>query len=295
MSSTPSRCFFVSDLHGDVDRYRTLAEAAAAERPAAVFLGGDLLPMGSAEAFVTATLGPIFEALREALAGAYPAVLLLLGNDDARSAEAAVLEAEARGLWRYAHLRRLRCHGRDVYGCGFVPPTPFRLKDFERYDVSRFVDPGSVGPEEGVLTTPVAEGELRNTTIAGALDALAGDADVREAVFLLHCPPHGTALDRAALDGLRVEHAPLDVHIGSIAIRRFLEARQPRLALCGHVHESARLTGAWRDRIGGTLCLSAAHDGPELCLVRFTLEDPEDASRELIPRARPGRAGARRP
>jgi Icc-related predicted phosphoesterase len=72
------------------------------------------------------------------------------------------------------------------------------------------------------------------------------------------------------------------VHIGSVAIRRFIESRQPLLTLHGHVHESARLTSAWRQRIGRTLCLSAAHDGPELALVRFDLDEPDGASRELV-------------
>jgi Icc-related predicted phosphoesterase len=79
-----------------------------------------------------------------------------------------------------------------------------------------------------------------------------------------------------------VDHAPLDVHVGSIAIRRFIEARQPLLTLHGHDHESARLTGAWKERIGRTVCLSAAHDGPELALVRFDLARPADATRELL-------------
>jgi len=91
-----------------------------------------------------------------------------------------------------------------------------------------------------------------------------------------------TNLDRAALDGKMVDHVPLDVHIGSIAIRRFIEKRQPLLTLHGHVHESAGLTGNWRDKIGRTPCLSAAHDGPELALVKFALEDIEHAERELL-------------
>jgi len=85
-----------------------------------------------------------------------------------------------------------------------------------------------------------------------------------------------------ALDGQTVDHAPVDVHVGSIAVRRFIEARQPLLTLHGHIHESARLTGAWQDRIGRTVCLSAAHDGPELALVRFDLERPDEATRELL-------------
>jgi Icc-related predicted phosphoesterase len=100
--------------------------------------------------------------------------------------------------------------------------------------------------------------------------------------MLFHAPPYRTDLDRAALDGHTFEHVPLDVHIGSIAIRRFIEERQPLVTLHGHVHESARITGSWRQRIGRTWCFSAAHDGPELALVRFDLEDPGAATRELI-------------
>jgi hypothetical protein len=37
------------------------------------------------------------------------------------------------------------------------------------------------------------------------------------------------------------------------------------------------------DRIGGTVMLSAAHDGPELALITFDREHPEDATRELLP------------
>ena len=101
-------------------------------------------------------------------------------------------------------------------------------------------------------------------------------------ILLVHAPPYQTKLDRAALDGRSVDHAPLDVHVGSIAVRRFIEARQPLLTLHGHVHESARLTGSWRERIGRTHALSAAHDGPELALVRFDPNDPAGATRELL-------------
>jgi len=38
---------FASDLHGREDRYLKLLAAIRAERPAAVFLGGDLLPAGA--------------------------------------------------------------------------------------------------------------------------------------------------------------------------------------------------------------------------------------------------------
>jgi Icc-related predicted phosphoesterase len=280
-------CLFVSDLHGRLDRYGKLLAAIAEERPGAVFLGGDLLPSGGPERngagrdFLLDWLGPRLSELRARLGGAFPPVLAIFGNDDPRTEEGSLERLERQGLVLHAHRRRLVVAGVPVYGYACVPPTPFLLKDWERYDVSRFVDPGSVSPEEGRRSVAVPEGEAKWGTIAGDLEALVGGDDVSGGVFLFHAPPYRTALDRAALDGGAVDHAPLDVHVGSIAIRRFIEGRQPLATLHGHVHESARLTGAWRDRIGRTICLSAAHDGPELALVRFDLEAPAAASREL--------------
>lgn len=283
-------CLFVSDLHGRVDRYRKLFAAVEAERPAAVFLGGDLLPSGlfaaaglpEGDHFMRDFLARELGRLRRALGGAYPRVFLILGNDDARGEEPAVRDLESEGLWQYAHARQFDLGAVRVYGYAFVPPTPFQLKDWERYDVSRFVDPGCVPPDEGFRTVPADPREVELGTIARDLQELAGDADQSAAVWLFHAPPYDTALDRAALDGKMVDHAPLDIHVGSIAIRRFIEQRQPRVTLHGHIHESARLTGTWREAIGRTSCLSAAHDGPELALVRLDLDDPSTANRTLL-------------
>jgi Icc-related predicted phosphoesterase len=278
-------CLFVSDLHGRPDRYLKLLAAVEADRPRALFLGGDLLPRlapAGVGDFLLDWLAPRLEALRGRLGPAWPRILAVFGNDDPRSEEESLAALERAGLLEHAHGRRLLLDAHPVYGYACVPPTPFRLKDWERYDVSRFVDPGCVSPEEGHRSVPVAEADARWGTIAADLETLVGADDASDAAFLFHSPPYGTALDRAALDGRHVDHAPLDVHVGSVAIRRFIEARQPLVTLHGHVHESARLTGAWQQRIGRTTCLSAAHDGAELALVRFDLEQPETATRELI-------------
>ncbi|HQV34124.1 MAG TPA: hypothetical protein PKV71_19705 [Calditrichia bacterium] len=156
------------------------------------------------------------------------------------------------------------------------------MKDWERYDVSRYVDPGCVSPEEGAHSIPVTPRELRYSTIQKDLEQLVAQDDLRRALMLFHSPPYQTKLDRAALDGKMIDYVPLDVHIGSIAIKRLIEARQPAITLHGHVHESARLTGEWKERIGATWCFSAAHDGPELSLIRFSIEHPEMATRTLI-------------
>lgn len=290
MPGRPTRCLFATDLHGSEHRYATLFEAIAERRPDLVFLGGDLLPSGmfqlttsgSHEDFINGFIAAGLERLRRAIGLAYPQIFAILGNDDARFEEAAMLDVAAKGLWRYAHNRRHTIRGFDVYGYCFVPPTPFLLKDWERYDVSRYVDPGCVPPEEGFRTVPMSESEISFTTIQDDLASLTGARDLSRAVCLFHSPPYRSALDRAALDGKMVDHVPMDVHVGSIAIARFIEARQPLLTLHGHIHESARLTGSWREVRGRTHLLGAAHDGPELALVSFTLEDPAAAVRELL-------------
>lgn len=282
--------FFVSDLHGDPARYRRLFEVVGAERPEAVLMGGDLLPSafgGHPEpgtrqaAFIEAVFAPGLERLRRDLGPSSPRVLVIPGNDDCRSEIARLADAPA-GPWEYAHDRRIQVGPVAVFGYAFVPPTPFRLKDWERYDVSRGVDPGCTAPDEGLLTAEVEERDLRWRTIAGDLEQLTGDEDLGDAVLLFHAPPYATPLDRAGLDGRRIDHVPLDLHVGSVAIRRFIEARQPRVTLHGHVHEAARLTGTWRTTIGRTHCMSAAHDGAQLALVRFDPRRPEDATRELL-------------
>ncbi len=284
-------CLFVSDLHGRLDRYRKLFAVIAAEHPRAVFLGGDLLPHGldqswssrrPTEDFLEKVLISGFTGLASDLGKSYPRVLLILGNDDPRSREPELIAAGQKGLWEYVHGRRVELDGFTVYGYACVPPTPFLLKDWERYDVSRFVDPGCITPEEGQRTVPVNTREIRHATIAADLARLTGSDDLGRAICLFHSPPYRTALDRAALDGKIVEHVPLDVHVGSIAIQRFIAQRQPWLTLHGHVHESTRLTGSWRDRLGRTHAFNAAHDGRELAVIRFDAEDPQQATRELM-------------
>ena len=220
--------------------------------------------------------------MQQSLGNRYPFIFAILGNDDARDIEPLMRRGENAGVWFYAHNRRFALGTLRVYGYSCVPPTPFQLKDWERYDVSRFVDPGCVSPEEGVYSVPVSEQQKSYATIADELDALVGSDDLAEAIFLFHTPPYQTALDRADLDGRMVNHAPLDVHVGSIAVRRLIENRQPLITLHGHVHEAPRLSGNWRDCIGRTHMFTAAHDGPELALVGFSPQQPQKAERRIL-------------
>jgi Icc-related predicted phosphoesterase len=284
-------CFFASDLHGCTDRYQKLFDTIKEERPDAVFLGGDILPSANLMFsslksdhldFINDYLVKKLKQLRKELENEYPRIFLILGNDDGRLAEAALLDAAARGIWEYVHNRKAFLKDYPVFGYTYIPPTPFLLKDWEKYDVSRYVDPGCISPEEGIRSFPVAANIRKYSTIKKDLEILAGNEDVKKAIFLFHAPPYKTKLDHAPLEGKMIDHIPLDVHVGSIAIRRFIEARQPLLTLHGHVHEAPKLSRSWKDSIGKTHMFTAAYDGPELALIRFDPKNLNEARRELI-------------
>ena len=285
-------CYFVSDLHGDRERYRKLLDCMANERPSAVFMGGDLTgPLGmplipqAGEHGVDSLNGglvALFRSWKGTLKQYYPKLFVILGNDDPRTEESVLIDAASQGYCEYVHNRKASFEEFTVYGYSHVPPTPFLNKDWERYDVSRYVDPGSVSPETGGRTVPVSASKVRHTTIKNDLEALVRKDNLENAILLFHSPPYKTKLDIADLLGKKVDHVPLDIHVGSIAIERFLRAKKPRIALHGHVHESPRLSGSWQDRIGRTFLFSAAHVGPELALVRFSPHSPHLATRDLI-------------
>lgn len=284
-------CFFVSDLHGHIDRYQKLFQAIRDEWPEIVFLGGDILPSASLlfssldfdhVDFINRYLLKKVIELREELENKFPRIFIILGNDDGRFVEAGILDAASKGVWQYIHNRKVFFDEYSIFGYSYIPPTPFLLKDWEKYDISRHVDPGCISPEEGIRSFPVLDSSIKYSSIKKDLEDLTEEEDLEKAIFLFHAPPYKTKLDRAALDGKMIDHVPLDVNVGSIAIERFIRSRQPMLTLHGHVHESSRLSNSWKDRIGNTYMFTAAYEGPELALVRFDLKDLDGAIRELI-------------
>ena len=280
-----SPCFFVSDLHGQLNRYQILFSKILEEKPAAVFLGGDLLPsFGNMREgnFIQDYLAPEFMKLKIRLGDDYPRVFLILGNDDSRSSEEDLISCMMNeGVWEYIHNQSAQFGSYTVFGYAYVPPTPFMNKDWERYDVSRYVDPGCISPDEGWHSVEQAENIIQYATIKQDLEDIIGKKDLSNSIFLFHTPPYQTKLDRAGLDGKMIDHVPVDLHVGSIAVKDLIMDHQPLLTLHGHVHESTRITGSWKEQLGKTFIYSAAHDGPELALVRFDPDKPQNAVREL--------------
>jgi len=278
-----TNCFFVSDIHGRTELYNKLFNEILVQKPKVVFLGGDLLPHQYLHKnFIFDFLQLNLQSLKTKLQIHYPKIFLILGNDDARIEEPLIQKLEEELLIEYIHLRKTNFLEYDIYGYAFTPPSPFLLKDWEKYDVSRFVDPGSISPEEGKRTVDVSLHEKKYSTIKDDLNSLTKNDDLTKAIFLFHGPPYQSNLDCVASVGKLIDHAPVDPHVGSIAIKRFIEKKQPWITLHGHIHESSQISGSWKDKIGQTHCFSAAHKGNELALVKFELSKPEKAERILL-------------
>ncbi|NJD99386.1 YfcE family phosphodiesterase [Thermococcus sp. LS1] len=79
--------------------------------------------------------------------------------------------------------------------------------------------------------------ELSEEEIRDILEQNYHDGDI----ILSHVPPYNTIADRV--------HS--GIHVGSRALREFIEEKQPPLVVCGHIHE-----GRGIDRIGETLIVN---------------------------------------
>jgi uncharacterized protein len=277
--------FFVSDLHGNAQKYEKLYTYVLTRNPQAVFFGGDLLPSISSNnedipSFINNTIFSPLERIKKSIPDIQ--FFFILGNDDPRRYESIFLEADKKQLISYVHEKTVPFLDFFVTGYAYVPPTPFQLKDWERYDVSRFVDVGGVSPEQGAFSVPIDINSIRFKTMKNDLDELVKNAPASKTIFLFHSPPYDTNLDRAELNGKKIEHAPLDVHIGSIAIKRFISEYQPFITLHGHVHESSQITGKWQQTFEKTISFSAAYHGDELAVIVVDTDNPQKADRIML-------------
>lgn len=279
------KCLFVSDLHGSKKKYRKLFKIVEQESPYGLFIGGDILPQDirSKEKMKKYVDEFILRSIKQIKSeNNRLQVFLIMGNDDPRGFENIFKNADKEGIIHYVHKKSIKFGNLDVIGYSYVPPTPFQLKDWEKYDVSRYVDIGAVSPEEGTRTVEPDRYEMKYKTIENDLEELSKLSPPDKTIYLFHAPPYDSNLDRADLDGKKIDHAPVDVHVGSIAIQRFIQNKEPFLTLHGHVHESPRLTGSWKESYDKTLSFSAAHEINELAVVRFDTDDIKNAERELI-------------
>jgi len=283
-------CFFVSDLHGKKSRFEALFKMVKKEKPDFLFIGGDILPQsgfltpantGTEPDFVHDFLFRKFADLKRKMDCAYPDIFLIPGNDDRKVIFDTLADGEKDGLWRNIHNTSAKIGKYRFFGYGCVPPTPFRIKDWDRFDISPEVNEGCIAPADGYHSMP-PDHNPESDTIQNDIELLTAGHNLTFSVFLLHSPPYQTPLDMASVR--KSEHSEEEEisNVGSKAILNLISEKQPYLTLHGHIHESARLSGHWKLQIGNTWSFSAAHDGPELAIIEFTLQDLESATRKLV-------------
>lgn len=274
----------LSDVHGNDVKYRKLCTYIKQNLPVAVFIAGDILPnyyVTEPIEFIENTLQPLLSELKDEINEQYPDIFLITGNDDAAISCEHLRYLELKGLIRFPNKLVINQPGYSVLGYPFVPPTPFLLKDWEKYDVSRYLPRDTVSPEDGIRTVEIPANMKKYTTIKDDLDELSKDVgDFSKSICLFHSPPVETNLDKIYGSGINGDKVILSV--GSYAIRKFIEKHQPLVTIHGHIHESTDITGNWQDRIGETFCFNAANSGSGLALIEFDTKFPENAVRVVI-------------
>ena len=120
------KCFFVSDLHGKIDRYEKLFSQIKIDTPDVLFIGGDILPHSHSNAhyeygdFISDYLIPKFQNLKSELKNKYPKVFIILGNDDPKIEEPKIINGENQSLWQYIHNKKVEFNDYVIYGYAAV-------------------------------------------------------------------------------------------------------------------------------------------------------------------------------
>ncbi len=297
------KVLYTSDTHGNVGQLKALVEYALEVRPRTVILAGELTPkdedvqspkhITAQRKFLQSDLPRIMRKLKDQLPDI--AIFVTLGNDDC-AVNADALEAHPE-LYHSIHGRRVKLDdGHDIVGYSFVPVTPFAVKDFEKYDLT--VIPDSVRLEYqrilnqcvpyGLKSTPQGwehvlfhDEDSVNDSIQKDLDGDIFTANAGKTVYVFHTPPHGTSLDM-----IRDPQTWERVHVGSFAVREFIERRQPHVTLHGHIHESVDLSGGrFVEQMDSSLAMSAGNDNyaSSLAVLVFDLYQPASVQRVKLP------------
>jgi Icc-related predicted phosphoesterase len=144
-----------------MSRYEALFKLIKKEKPDFVFMGGDLLPhrnkMNAHDKeidFVKDFLIRKFSILKDQMDCEYPELYLIPGNDDHKILFDILAEGEKNELWRNLHNHCIVIGKYRLYGYACVPPTPFMIKDWERYDIEKESGPGCIAPGKGFHSMP---------------------------------------------------------------------------------------------------------------------------------------------
>ena len=281
------KVLYTSDLHGEIHLYQELLALSISSSADIVALGGDLLPsfpptkryedmLPNQRIFVDQFLFLFLKRIVETTS--IKQIFLIPGNWDLgypylfKEPMDGIIDLNQRSY-------RLK-NGYELIGYPFVPPTPFRPKDYEKMDDLEPAWPPQKNPsyirssDQTDQLTPIDPYLFlrQRETIREDLDRLPKPLHQKRAIYIMHSPPFGTRLD--LIQGGK--------SAGSHSIKAFIEEHQPLLTLHGHIHESPDLSGAYFDRIGETLSINpgqsigSERETGKLYAVTFEIEKLEE-------------------
>ncbi len=261
---------FVTDLHGNRQKYERTLDLALETGAWLVINGGDMCPHGrmheDQKRFLREYLDPHF-AKYQSTGIRY---LGFPANDDLQAHDPLFDEICSRyPLVENIASRKVQAGGYEFIGFNLVSDYPFRLKDRARMDSGRFAFPAQFGSailsrSGGWEEIPDWKAYARSLpTIEEELASLPAPDDPNRAVYVIHGPPSGLGLD--VIRG--------GAGVGSAATLRFLEVRSPRLSLHGHIHESPEESGVWMATVGRTVLIQPGQSASGLTVVTGNLEE----------------------
>jgi Icc-related predicted phosphoesterase len=301
------RIYYASDVHGSDVLWRKFLNAGKHYECSTLIMGGDL--MGKAmvpilrnngsyttwvigeerEATTTEELDELERAIR--MNGFYPVHVTPAEHqamrENASVREQVFAQAMIDDLERWVDLaeQRLAATGVRVY----VMPgndDPWAIDEVLESSSAvlscdnRIVDVGGHEMLSSGFANPTpwhSPRELPEDELYTKLKALAEQLTSPEtAIFNLHVPPYDCGLDTAIeideeLRPVLRSGRPVEIPVGSTAVRELIEEFQPALALHGHIHESRGIT-----RIGRTVAINPGSDYSsgrlEGCVVDLTTD-----------------------
>ena len=294
---THKMCLLVADLHGNKAHYHTLKEIVLRKKISFVFLAGDLLPKDGGSwvlGHTTRTIKTQRDFLENFLIGflrdlgKYSYVYAIFGNDDFKSNYVLTRNIGKNVLFLNKEVARLPAPNQELFVAGYpwVALTPFLQKDWEQWDDTVGDIPHKIYKTEGYDSHDDRHYPISFTHNAGGRSTIAEDlaelgrkSDPKKTLYLMHETPFNTPLDQISLNNSFIKQG--FIHVGSKAIRSFIEKEQPYLTMHGHIHETFHESGTFRWDCGSSTSIAPSHDykSETLSYITFDLNNPESATR----------------
>ncbi|MBQ9235212.1 MAG: metallophosphoesterase [Alphaproteobacteria bacterium] len=263
---------FTADLHGNEIQYSKVFNYLNVNDFDFLILGGDLAPKSKDKRNPAAQKDFFKNVLFKLMQNSGKQTLLILGNDDYRLNLNFLRDNQHSNNYKIIDVP-YTFNGYCIAGYSYVPYTPFVWKDWERRDLKT---DNISDLRHDVLTTGMIDfdkpynilDEFLKYSIEFDLENLCKGVDNKKLILITHTPPFNTVCDlMKGKDGkLR--------HIGSKAVRKFIEKQQPLLTLHGHIHDSVQNSKYFMQYLNNTISATVGNDHltDDVYVLQITIE-----------------------